>query len=82
MYIDENGGSDKRLVILMLLTVVQRAFLHFAFEMIQLPSSKIVSQKMTFVLVWFFIMRMVDRENKKETMDLAHFYHVINSVTF
>ena len=60
MYIDENGGSDKRLVILMLLTVVQRAFLHFAFEMIQLPSSKIVSQKMIFVLVWFFIMRMVD----------------------
>ena len=44
----------------MLLTVVQRAFLHFAFEMIQLPSSKIVSQKMIFVLVWFFIMRMVD----------------------
>lgn len=60
MYIDENGGSNKRLVILMLLTVVQRAFLHFAFEMIQLPSSKIVSQKMIFVLVWFFIMRMVD----------------------
>lgn len=57
MCIDENGGSDKRLVIL---TVVQRAFLHFAFEMIQLPSSKIVSQKMIFVLVWFFIMRMVD----------------------
>lgn len=60
MYIDENGGSDKRLVILMLLTVVQRAFLHFAIEMIQLPSSKIVSQKMIFVLVWFFVMRMVD----------------------
>lgn len=45
MYIDENGGSVKRLVILMLLTVVQRAFSHFAIEMIQLPSSKIVSQK-------------------------------------
>ena len=60
MYIDENGGSDKRLVILMLLTVAHRAFLHFAIEMIQLLSSKIVSQKMIFVLVWSFIMRMVD----------------------
>lgn len=60
MYIDENGGSVKRLVILMLLTVVQRAFSHFAIEMIQLPSSKIVSLKMIFVLVWFFKMRMID----------------------
>ena len=32
MYIDENGGPDKRLVILMLLTVVQHAFSHFAIE--------------------------------------------------
>lgn len=60
MYIDENGGSVKRLVILMLLTVVQHAFSHFAIEMIQLPSSKIVSLKMIFVLVWFFKMRMID----------------------
>lgn len=60
IYIDENGGSDKRLVILMLFTAVQHVFSHFAIEMIQLPSSKIVSQKMILVLVWFFKMRMVD----------------------
>lgn len=60
MCIDENGGSDQRLDIFMLLTVVQYVFSHFAIEMIQLLSSKTVSQKMIFVLVWFFKMRMVD----------------------